>query len=160
MASPSTVYALESAKTILSDPRFRDLILEQHAELTVLDGLPVNIDGARYLEWERAGIFKVFTVRVDKQLVGYVPFYLMPHPHHSTSTVATVDNYYLDPGYRAGTCIGLEMFRRGFRAMAELGAQAIIVHQKLHKAEAGRDVGKFFERLGFGAIETIYAKTL
>jgi ribosomal protein S18 acetylase RimI-like enzyme len=154
------VYGIEDLKKTLADPRLRDLILEQHEELTVFRGLPVSINAGWMLELEAKGAFKVFSVRVGKQLVGYVPFYLMPHPHHSTSIVATVDNFYLDPAYRSGTGIGLEMFRRAFTAMEECGARAIVIHRKNHKAAVGSDIGKFFERLGFEPIEILYARSI
>lgn len=152
------VYGLEALSKFMSDPRLRDLLIEQHAELTVFPTLPLSINFDWMLELEGRNAFRVFSVRVGKQLVGYVPFYLVPHPHHSTSTFAIVDNFYLDPAYRPGTGIGLEMFRRAFATMTELGAQAIIVHKKLHKDVDGRSVGLFFERLGFAPIETIYGK--
>jgi len=133
------------------------MIREQSEELSVFKALPLKIDFEFLLRLEEAKRFKVFTVRAGKTLVGYIPFYLQSHSHHATSLFATVDNYYLDPAYRRGGA-GLDLFRRAFGAVTALGADAIVVHQKLHKAEAGSDIGKFFERLGFAPIETLYAR--
>lgn len=152
-------YEWEPLASVLKSPNLAAMIREQAEELSAYKGVPLHVDFDWLLRLEAAGQWKAFTVRSDGTLIGYIPWFLTPHPHHAKSLFATCDNFYLDPAWRSGG-VGLEMFRRAFAAVEALGPAVIRLHSKLHKAEQRTDIGKFFERQGFTPIETLFAKII
>lgn len=160
-ARPEPIYTFgwDRLRAVLDDPNLRDLILEQAEELSVFrDHFAPDPDWPLLLGLEAAGQFKVFSVRCEGLLVGYIPFYLVRHPHYRTILWATADNYYVDPAHRARA--GMPMFRRAVEALEKLDVRVIAVHDKIHTDRENVGMGDLFARLGFTAIERLYAKVL
>jgi GNAT superfamily N-acetyltransferase len=108
-------------------------------------------------DWEfyrRAPAVRVYTARLDGELIGYGVFFLAPNRHYKQSIQAVQDILFLHPDHRGG--------RTGYRlikfcdeqAKAE-GAQAIYHHVK-----SAHDFGPLLGALGYELVDLIYAKRL
>lgn len=151
------IFGWEPLRSVLDAPNLRELILDQAEELSVFrDHFAPDPDWQGLAALEAAGHFKVFTVRDDGWLVGYVPFYLVHHPHYRTTRWATADNYYVDPAHRGR--VGIEMFRRALAAIWELDppVRVVIMHDKVHTDRERVSMGDLFGKLGGQMIERLY----
>ena len=135
------------------------MIMDQAEELSVFrDHFDPDPDWKGLLALEEAGHFHVFTARCDGYLCGYIPFYLVHHPHYRTVKWATADNYYVEPAHRARA--GLAMLRKAVEALRDLDVGVIAVHDKIHTDREHVGMGDLFARLGFEPIERLYAMVL
>lgn len=89
-----------------------DSLLQLHYEELTLNRDKIKLDPIwpKYAEAERAGSFVLFTVRDDKKLVGYSAFFVNPHMHYGSLTLAVNDVIFIHPDYRSGR-IGLKLIR-------------------------------------------------
>lgn len=119
------------------------------------DTVPLDPDWDAYARIEAAGLMHITTARdADGRLVGYAAYFLMPNLHYRSLHVAETDIFWLDPEHRKGTA-GLRLIRAAEEQLKARGVNKIVSKVKLHF-----DTGPVFERLGYIAIERIYAKTL
>lgn len=156
----SLVYGWEKFADLKDEPNLADLLRAHWNELGVhKNEMPLDPDFARFQMLEEAGVFKVWTARSGRTLVGYIGWFIQPHMHYRTTLTAVDDLYLLDPEYRRGTA-GTRMFTSAFAALRELGVKRIIVHDKVHfEAERG-GLGPFFRRLGFEHTDNIWSMML
>lgn len=117
--------------------------------------VPLHIDYARYALMERDGGLAAWTARDDDgRLVGYNVFFLHRHLHYASTLYAQNDVIYLDPDRRMGMA-GVRLIKTALDGLKLMGVQKVLFHVK-----TGHDFGAVLERLGLGAVETIYEGVL
>jgi hypothetical protein len=119
-----------------------------------LDDIPLAPDWERYKLAETGGFLAIFTARADTRLVGYAIYFLPPHPHYSSTGVATQDILYLDKTYRRGGN-GLALLEFSHQGLRELGVTVVQQHSKMRHS-----IGRLLERMGYEAMDMIYTKRL
>lgn len=76
------------------------LISKHHDEVTIFDGVNLDLDISKYQRLDDLGLLKVFTVRSEGILVGYSSFFLSSHTHHKNTVHAHMDTIYIHPKFR------------------------------------------------------------
>lgn len=140
----------ESFKDAFKDAQ--ELTRDHHSEVTIFDGLPLEIDAAKYQFAEDQGILKVFTIREEEKLIGYASFFLYTHSHHLSSVHATQDTIYITPSRRG---VGLEFSQYCDEQLKNCGVSH--VHRAL---PIGSSFGEKLARNGYEAKETVYIRRL
>ena len=97
---------------------------------------------------------RVYTVRQDRELIGYGVFFLGPNRHYKHSIQAVQDILFVHPAYRFGR-IGYRLIAFCDEQAKAEGAQAIYHHVK-----AAHDFGPLLKRLGYETVDLIYARRL
>jgi GNAT superfamily N-acetyltransferase len=155
-------YRWEPCRKLFAEPNLRDLLAAHYQELAVPgDGplVPLDPDFNRYIQLEDLKLFRVWTARDGKTLVGYIAWYIHPHLHHRGRLCAIDELYWLAPEYRRGL-IGYRLFSTAIAALKELGVFRIIVHAKVHFAQERGGLGRFFTKLGFQHSDDVYVMPL
>lgn len=134
----------------LFEKHWRELALNQ-------DAVRLDPDWDKFYTLDIGGVLRVLTVRDNGILVGYLFGLFGPHLHYASTNYGHSDMFWLDPVYRQGWT-GVKLFKELLRAAKEWGITVVTVPIKLHFMNAR--VGRLLERLGFKAIETIYARRI
>jgi GNAT superfamily N-acetyltransferase len=159
----------------LADVRDEALpLLRRHWDEIALDKdtVPLEPDWERYARLEELGVFKVMTARRSGashgisdpvaggraatprgELVGYASFFVFPNIHYKSLVVADGDIFWVAPEHRDGT--GYRLLKAAEAMLVASGVRKIV-----NKTKLGHDAGPVFERLGYRAIERVYAKTV
>lgn len=151
---PRAVYARESIAEVVDE--IKPLLIAHYEEIAHYLDIPLKPDYQRYIQAETAGLLRIFTARVDGELVGYAIYLLMHHLHYSDSLQAHQDILYLAPDHRRGGT-GMRLIRHADCALAEEGVQVVVQHVK---ARADLNFGPLLERMGYELMDHIYAKRL
>jgi hypothetical protein len=126
-----------------------------YQEIETFQDIQVNPDWPLYANAEGVGILRLFTARDEQQhLCGYAVFFVRAHPHCRGSIQATQDCLFLAPGMRKGWD-GLRFIKWCDRQLRDEGVAVVYHHVKLCK-----DFGSALRRMGYSAIETVWAKRL
>jgi len=146
-------YQQESLVTTKEDAR---PLLEKHWEEIALnkDTIKLNPDWDAYAELEDAGVLKIFTARLDGQLIGYFVVFVKEHLHYKDHLFAYNDILFLTKEYRKGFT-GAKLMKFAEKCLKEDGVSVVIVNTKRHKPF---DV--LLNWLGYKHIENIYSKVL
>lgn len=93
------IYGIEnlSEKVICE---LEQLIAEQQKELWNHLDEEINLDWDTYYHMEDIGVFYLFTVRDDDQLIGYCSFIISPDPHYGGRLAALQDSLFVTKEYR------------------------------------------------------------
>ena len=127
-------------------------LLEMHwREIAHYQDIELNPDWEFYLSVPSV---RVYTARMDGELIGYGVFFIGPNRHYKQSVQAVQDILFVHPSHRGG--------RTGYKLLAFCdseakaeGAQAIYHHVK-----AVHDFGPLLKRLGYETVDLIYARRL
>ena len=131
------------------------LLRLHYAEIAHFKDIPLDVDVERYLQIERAGMLRIYTARLDGNLVGYAVFFISTNGHYKASLQAVQDVIYLDPA-RRNSRIGLGLLDFCDAELRREGVQVVMHHVKLaHPA-----LGRILSRKGYAPIDVIYAKRL
>jgi GNAT superfamily N-acetyltransferase len=142
---------------------FRDILIEAvpllkaHWEEIALDRdtVPLDPDIEGYERLAAQGALQITTARdADGTLIGYAAYFIGRNLHYRSLIVGESDIFWIAPGHRRGM-VGVRLFREAERNLKAIGVNKIFNKMKLHK-----DLGPLFERLGFAAIETLWAKAV
>jgi len=127
------------------------LLLKHRDEINLFNKtLDPDID--TYLDWEEAGVSRLYTVRDQGELVGYGNFVLFTHNHHKTSLHATQDVLFIKKDKRGH---GLDFLKFCEAELKKDGVE--VLHQCVPSCN---DWGKVLEFKGYHKLETIYIKEL
>lgn len=118
------------------------------------DSVPLDPQFDIYIEREARGEVIFTTLRSAGELVGYFIGFIAPGLHYKTCLTCTMDIFYLRKELR-GMGGGKILFSAVETELKRRGVQRWFVGSKLHK-----DVGKFFESIGFAPVETYYSMML
>ena len=130
-------------------------LLEKHRlEIARYKDIPLGVDQEHYQKIHEMGLLRLFTVRIDGELIGYCCLIAHPNPHYTSSFQAHEDVLYIAPAYRK-TGIGWRFMRHVDAELKAEGCQAVYRHVK-----TDHDHGPLLERMGYEAVDTIWAKRL
>jgi GNAT superfamily N-acetyltransferase len=147
-------YQVEALGDIFEEVR---PLLDLHWEDVALDQetIKLNPNWTIYAKMADNGTLHITTARDETgELVGYAAYLLSENNHYQQMVQADGDIFWLHPKQRKGMA-GVRLLRKAEEFLIECGVKKIINKVKLHK-----DVGIIFERLGYTAIERVYAKTV
>ena len=131
-------------------------LIVAHWQDVALDQATVELDP----DWDTyncidaQGGLEVVTARDEGTLVGYSIHIISTHIHYKNLKIAEGDVFWLDSAYRRGMA-GIKLLKAAEKHLVAIGVDKVINKVKLHK-----DVVRIFERLGYTAIERVYAKGL
>lgn len=130
-------------------------LLKQHW-LEVSNNLDIplepNID--LYGVAEKQGVFKLFTARIDNELVGYAAFMISNGLHNASAVVAIQDVLYVKPAHRKSR-VGYKLIQFCDDQLREIGIDIVYHHTKVK-----HDFGRLLERIGYKFEEKVYFRRL
>jgi hypothetical protein len=128
------------------------LLLRHWEEIAHFQDIPLDVDWPVYEAAERAGKLRIFTVRDDRELVGYAVYTLGQAPHYRGSLQAIQDVLFLAPEYRRGTA-GIELVAYADTMLKAEGAQVTYQHSKVRNP-----IDMILRRQRYELVERIFAK--
>jgi len=149
LEAPNLTFALEPASQALFE-EMMPLLEANHDETEWAKDITLNPDWDAYLRLEVAGLLRVFTARVDEQLVGYAVFTVSSGIHHKQCLQAVHDIMFIAREHR-GT--GLRLIRFADAELEAEGTQIIF-----HSVKVSHDYSPVLKRLGYEHVETIWAR--
>lgn len=149
--SPTT-FQEENIRTLWAE--VYPLLVKHWVEIASDADITLAPDIALYEALSDAGMLRVYTARVDAQLVGYAAYVVRPHIHYRDSLQAQQDVLFVLPEHRRGL-LGVKLIRYADEQLTALGVQKVYQHVKV-----AHDFGPVLERLGYTLIERIYARRL
>ncbi len=151
-----------SSETLVTfqEESFNDVIddikplLENHWQEIALDKdkIALNPDYAQYENMYKAGVLKVFTARLDDELVGYFVVMLHKSPHYSDHILALNDIIYLKPEYRK-TGVGKRLISFAEQILHQEGVSVLYINTKVHQP-----FDLLMESLNYTLAERVYSK--
>lgn len=159
------------ARERFTDVLFSEMmpLLERHwTEVAHYPDIPLAVDMSVYERAESNDALRIFTVREpltpsdafmmghlfpDGLLVGYAVYFVRANPHYASSVQAVQDVIYVSPSCRGRT--GGMLIAYADQELAAEGVQAVYHHVK-----TAHNWGKLLERMGYEAVDVIYAKRL
>lgn len=136
-------------------PELFPLFELHYQEVATYHDIPLEVDRLMYEELERLNILRVYTVRHNRELVGYGFYLVSTHLHYKSSLQAKQDLIYIHPDHRRRG-LGRELVEFADRELAAEGVQAVSQHVKL----AVPQLGKLLEEIGYTATETVLVRRL
>jgi len=131
-----------------------DIFPEHYEELSVTKEFELEPDYESYKRMAEAGMIRCITCRNNKDLIGYIVFFVTPHLHYKSCKTAVEDIYYVKKEYRKGR-VGIRLFQYAETALKRIGVQRIVMHTKVHL-----DNSKLFEYLGYKMTDKVFTKML
>lgn len=116
------------------------------------DTRPLDVDYGSYINLNKMGVWKVFTVRDEGELIGYLSFVFGQNYHYKNWKYATNDVYYLKKEYRKQG-IGFKMFEETEQWLKDQNVKSAVFQEKLDHPHT-----KLFDDLGYTPIERNYEK--
>ena len=155
MANPIPKFGLESLAQVRASGV--EQLLRQHwREVAHFTDIPLDPDWDAYQGVENVGRLRIFTVRIDDELVGYAAYFINRNPHYRSSLQAVQDVLFLAPEHRKFR-IGYRLIMFADTHLAAEGVQAVYQHSKVKKE---LDMGPLLARQGYELIDTLWAKRL
>lgn len=131
------------------------LLREHYLEIAHYKDIELDPDFEAYEAAERAGCVRVYTCRdIAGELVGYAVFFVRPNMHYRGSLQAVQDVLYVARAHRYGMA-GVHLIKYAEQSLRAEGVQVVYHHVK-----RTNKVGQLLERLGYQAVDMIYAKRL
>lgn len=106
------------------------MVAEWWEEMSPEKSVPLDPAWDDMIAAERAGRFRVWTVRVDQTLAGFLCFHVFPHMSHRSTLFAIDGGYYLSPAFRGGLT-AWRMFKGARTALQKEGVKVIVWHDNL-----------------------------
>ena len=116
------------------------------------DTILLDPNWQEYALLDAAGILKIFTARLDGDLIGYCVVMMSNSIHHKNHVFAATDVFYVNPEHRKSTC-GAELIKYAENHCKENGASLMTLNMK---TEFPFD--NLMIRMGFNLIERVYHK--
>jgi GNAT superfamily N-acetyltransferase len=152
-------YGWEKAQRVFDDPAWPDLLQEHYAEM---GGLRPDPDYERVLWLEREKLYRVWTARQDKQLVGYIGWHFFAPMHYRYLYEAYDDLMLLSAAHRKGLN-GYNLIARCLPELQHLGVKRVVMQNTVawDRARAARGLPTMdilFKRLGFEHTDRLWGK--
>ena len=109
-------------------------------------------DYNKYVELNKLGVLKIYTVRDDDKLVGYFLVTVSPNLHYKSHLFAVNDIIYIDPEYR-GRTVAYRLFKYAESELKKLGVSVITINMKVYAK-----FDRLLTKLGYGKIEEVFGK--
>ena len=133
---------------------FMRVLPEHYDELCVTKQFPFDPDWDMYKAMANSGVLRTITCRNDGELIGYIVFFIQPHPHYKSCKTAYEDVYFVKKEYRKGR-VGIKLFQYAEMALKRIGVNRIIVHTKVHL-----DNSRLLEYLDYHQTDKLFTKVL
>lgn len=148
--SGSVHLARESAAEVMQ--QIVPLLQAHYAEVGYFD-IPLDPNFDQYAQADAKGMLRVYTARVDTDLVGYAIYFLVRGTHFKTTLTAYEDAFYVTPEKRE--CgLWLQLLIHAERELARDGAQLISHHQKVQYPNFARGLAA----LGYEHMDNVWGK--
>lgn len=108
----------------------------------------------QYIKMQELGLCFVLTCRRDKELIGYIVFFIYPHIRFQNCVTAKEDLYYIKPEDRHGRN-GYKLFTESEKLLKQRGVNQIILSTKVYQ-----DHSKLFEHFGYEFYEKHFTKKI
>ena len=115
----------------------------------------VDVSYETYEAVERTGMLRIYTARLDDNLIGYAVYIVKFHPHYKTVKWAVSDVYWIAPEHR-GRTLGARMFKWVEKMLKEEGVKVMHTTGKTAHPQAKR----LLMKLGHSEIEWGVGKIL
>ncbi|MGO8854407.1 MAG: hypothetical protein ACLQO1_01665 [Steroidobacteraceae bacterium] len=148
------VYSREAAAAVIDE--IKPLLERHHAEIAHYPDIPLKVNDEFFLEADRKGVLRLFTIRCAQELIGYAVFFVAPSPKYMTSLQAHQYVLYLAPEYRRGR-VGLHFIDWCDGELKGGGVQVVYQHVK---TDPKLNFGRLLESLGYTRIDEIYGRRL
>lgn len=149
----SVAYAREEYSDALVD-EIGPLLVRHWHEVAHYADIPLAPRWDRYRALADTGALRVYTARIDGQLVGYSVHFVAPSLHYGTALTASEDLVFVAPEYRKGRLgYGLIQF-----ADAQLRADGVQVGYRHVKLKPDLDFSPLLERMGYENIDRIMGR--
>lgn len=112
--------------------------------------LGYNPDKAGFLSYDRAGMFRLYTVRDGDRLVGQAGFVVFKS-HHTQTMTASEDFFFLRPEAR-GRGVATQLLRFALQDLRDEGVEQVTASDKLDE-----DAGALFQKVGFKLVARQYS---
>lgn len=131
------------------------LLTEHWSEVITYRDIPLDPDVDTYNALEDADRLRVYTVRVDGELVAYAIFIVGTVPHHRTSKQAAGDGIYVRAPYRTSAA-GIRLLAHAQDALKAEGVEVIYCQAPMkHPA-----FGAVLVASGYTPTHTVYSRRL
>lgn len=154
MSTPVATVTFQRERIRECQDEIQPLLVAHWREIAAYQDIPLDPDWVMYRQIEATGALRIYTVRDESMLVGYAVFFVRSNPHYKGSVQATQDILYLDPPFRKQR-VGATFIEWCDAELRKEGVQVVYHHVKL-----AFDFGPLLERLGYEALEKIYARRL
>lgn len=128
------------------------LLNEHWKEIAHYPDIPLDIDRGTYERLEANDSIRLYTLREDRELVGYACFFIINHPHYRSSKQAQQDVIYIAPKARG---VGKQFIKDCDEELRREGVQVVSHHVK-----AAHNFGPMLERIGYELQDLIYTRRL
>jgi len=118
------------------------------------DQFSLEPDFTHYINLDNNGDLKIYTARVEKELVGYCGYVIYKHPHHTSKVIAAQDGVYFKKGFR-NKGLGEKFLSWTEIKLKDSGVN--VVHQSV---TPWYDWSKTLNGLGYKPLETVYFKNI
>lgn len=118
---------------------------------------PVQASYHRYAELEELGQFVHFTARKNREMVGYLQYYLFPDMHMGETLTAREDAFFVVPAER-GKGLAQKMLDYAEDSLKKLGCKYAAMTTKAPCG--GPDISAFLERNSYRPVSTLFMKEL
>lgn len=113
---------------------------------------PFKVDEAGMIALQRAGILRIFALRLNTRLVGYFTWQVSMDLESEGLLIAQQGAWYVSPGHAHGT---IKLWDDSVSALKAMGVQHIFPH---HRTQGrGANLGNFFRRRGAKEIQRTYS---
>jgi len=129
-------------------------LLKKHWEMVALNQgkIKLNPDWKEYSRLDNAGILRIFTARIDGNLVGYCVLLVSQSIHYKDHKFASNDVVFVLPEYRSGAT-GYKLIKYAEDHCRENDVSLMMINTKVHIPFDSLMIG-----MGFDLIERIYSK--
>lgn len=118
------------------------------------DSFDCDMDWDMYSKLEQIGLLKIFTARIDQELIGYLWVILSPNIHSKGSMLACDDGLYVAKSYR-GKSVAKDLIGFTEKCLKEDGLKVFHIVGTTEKP-----IDALVKRMGYTAIETKFQKVL
>ena len=165
MSRSALAQAITPAEVTFQLEQFADIsteaeVLAQAHFLEVDDGVEPRrrfaLDSRLMAYGSRIGNLRVYTARVDGQLVGYCTWNIQYDIESRGLLIATQGAWYTDPQF-ASHGLGLRLFKWTLNELKSLGVQCVFPHHRLQGRGTPERLGAWLQRLGAKPIKIEYS---
>lgn len=132
--------------------QLKPLLLAHFDEVEHYKDIPLDPNYAAYKALDQAGVVRLFTYRIEQQLVGYSIMFVMPAYHYKQSIQATHDSLFIVKAHRG---VGEKFIQFCDSELQSEGVQ--VVYQSL---KLTHNFGHMLERIGYQHVDNVYYRRL
>jgi hypothetical protein len=147
---PVPHFARESVRDVMGEI---EGLLDEHALEVGHRPVPVGCDFQRYLKADALGVLRLFTVRLEGDLIAYLTFFVSTNLHYMSQTEAVQDAVFMSARARKGS-LGMRFLKW---SVAQLWLEPQIDEVQL-RGKVVRDLEPLFERMGFKRMYYSYSR--